>query len=83
MSRSCHDLKVIMACLSPVVNCGVPEIVESEILNSCFSAYCLMCSPNGACLNWFPISMKNSVKVYRSYLHGLLQNLHQFRVERN
>ena len=38
MTRCCHDLKVVMVGLSPVIDAGVSKVMKGEIFNPCIPA---------------------------------------------
>ena len=77
MARCGHDLEVVMAILSPVVNGRMPKVVKVEIINSRILANRLVCPSDMFGVNGLSIPMKDTVKVQRSHFQGFLKHFHQ------
>ena len=71
MSRCRHDLEVVVAILSPIVDGGVPKIMEVEIINPSILANRLVRPTDMFGVDGFCIPMKETVKVQGPHFQGL------------
>jgi hypothetical protein len=62
-----HDHEIVMAVLPPIVDAGMPAVMEGEIFNPRFFADGLMRPSNVIRINYLPISMEDPITTKRPH----------------